>query len=128
MKREVGQRIRVKEDLIPGKQYNGVLFNRHMDDYKGMEGNITAIDEGWVTTRYSIDIDGGSWHWSEDMLEDAKSYKYAASLKDLQMELWLRFRSTGSFVYNGKPVNQMSMEQLEAAIADLMDKKANNES
>ena len=62
MKFKVGDRVRVRRDLLPGKRYGNLLFQSGMN--KPEEQNITFIDDRdrtYVT-------DEGYW-MSEEMLE-----------------------------------------------------------
>lgn len=62
---EVGDRVLIRPDLdnfevddfIESLNWDGV-----MSDYAGMEATITQVH----TQSYNIDIDDGTWFWSED--------------------------------------------------------------
>jgi len=79
MKFKVGDRVRVRRDLVPGKRYGNILFQSGMD--KPEEQNIIFIDDRdrtYVT-------DEGYW-MSEEMLEpiygNAKNLISRTKIKD----------------------------------------------
>lgn len=60
---KVGDKVRVREDLLPMQDYGGITYVRAMNKYKGC--NATIISKG--TTSYHLDIDDESWNWSAEM-------------------------------------------------------------
>lgn len=71
MKYKVGDKVRIREDLIE-KQYDGLRFVPSMAQYKGKVATITDIL--WNDC-YTIDLDGKDWHWTDGMFEDIKDAK-----------------------------------------------------
>lgn len=64
----VGDRVRIKTDLIKGNHYDGGCFvDPEMSKYFGMTGNIT---EEPYKDRFHLDI-GHIWYWSPSMFEPA---------------------------------------------------------
>ena len=74
MKYKVGDKVRVRKDLVPGNLYGKDYYISSMDKFKGEECVITEI---WDQS-YQIN-DFGYW-WSEEMFEsvdDEKVLEYA---------------------------------------------------
>lgn len=68
MKYKVGDKVKIREDLEVGKEYNDTLFINDMLQYKGKIAVITyaSDDDGY----YEVDLDDGEWAWADDMFED----------------------------------------------------------
>ena len=68
MKYKLGDKVKVREDLEVGKEYNDTLFINDMLQYKGKIAVITYVadDDGY----YEIDLDDGEWAWTDKMFED----------------------------------------------------------
>ena len=64
MKFKVGDRVKVKEDIIKPEQYDDIT--EEMYEFAGQIATITGIDSG---SNISLDIDKGHWLWYEDTLE-----------------------------------------------------------
>lgn len=65
MKFKVGDKVRVKKNLITGESYGGVHFRSTMCKYLGLETSIArVVSEG------NYYLEGcGSWNFSDDMLK-----------------------------------------------------------
>ena len=68
MKYKVGDRVRVREDLVSGREYNGFLFTNPMRKYLGREVVIKKFNVMGIF--YEIEQDDGEWSWNEEMFED----------------------------------------------------------
>ncbi len=69
---KVGDIVKIKENLKVKELYGGKTFAIDMKKYCGKQARITCI----YTHGYNLDIDGGKWHWTDDMLEPvSKEYK-----------------------------------------------------
>lgn len=67
MKFKVGDKVKIKDDLEIGEEYGvDILFISNMNVYKGMIATITHCN----TTSYKLDIDGGIYGWTDEMLEE----------------------------------------------------------
>lgn len=64
MRYKVGDRVRVRKDLVVGNVYGGVLFDKKMSSWLG---KIVEISE--VYTCYYCIRDGALFVWTDDMLE-----------------------------------------------------------
>ena len=72
MKYKIGDKVRVRKDLVPGNEYGGVTYLSGMDEFKDREGIITNMDD----VSYQI----GNFWWTDEMLEpvdDEKLLEYA---------------------------------------------------
>lgn len=67
MKYKVGDKVRIREDLEVGKEYNSCTFIIDMKKYKG---EIATITYCYDDDSYDIDLDEGAWFWTDDMLKD----------------------------------------------------------
>ena len=61
MKYKIGDKVRVRKDLVPGSEYGGVCYVEYMDGFKGKECVITDMDG----IAYQI----GDFWWTDEMLE-----------------------------------------------------------
>ena len=68
MKYEVGDKVKIREDLKVGKDYNDCTFIVDMEKYKGKIATITYCYND--DDSYEIDLDGGTWFWTNDMFKD----------------------------------------------------------
>lgn len=79
MKFKVGDKVKIKENLSC-KKYGAMYFTSLMRRYRGKEAKITYISPDGDFCH--LDIDGGSWGWSEDMLEPYTSKIAKKDLRD----------------------------------------------
>ena len=79
MKFKVGDKVKIKKNLSC-KGYGASYFVSSMKKYKGKEAKITYISPDDDTCH--LDIDSGSWGWSEDMLEPYTSKIAKKDLRD----------------------------------------------
>lgn len=63
----VGDRVRIKEDLIGGLEYGGLYFSEYMEEYRGLEAVVFKTTENY----YELSV-GGRWYWSDEMLESVE--------------------------------------------------------
>lgn len=71
MKYKVGDKVRVRDDLVVDKRYGNkgdVWFREDMARYKGREVTISMVGRDF----YRIKGDIFYWTWTEDMFEDSK--------------------------------------------------------
>ena len=66
MRFKVGDKVRVREDLVVGKSYNDVVFLFAMESLKGKEFIVEQIDS--IGRTCGLNDDYGFW-WAEEMLE-----------------------------------------------------------
>lgn len=81
MELKVGDKVRVKNNLIAGKVYGKYRFIDKMMEYKNKVSKIVEIEENCIT----IDLDNRRWCWSEEMLEKVKDEKEMSKFKVYEM-------------------------------------------
>ena len=63
MKYKIGDKVRVRKDLVPNSEYGGVCYVEYMDGFKGKECVITDMDG------ISYQMDNFNFWWTDEMLE-----------------------------------------------------------
>lgn len=66
MKYNVGDIVRIKNGLVIGETYNGIMFTCEMNDYCGEAARIESVNP-W-SGGYRLDIDRQKRIWTDDML------------------------------------------------------------
>ena len=63
---KVGDKVKIRSDLVEGESYGGVSFISEMTQFKGKEVKIRCIDyEGDFNVK-----DGDYWYFSREMIEE----------------------------------------------------------
>lgn len=72
MRYEIGDMIRIKDDLITNTGYGTerCYFVEEMEEYLGHQACIIDIDEVENRVYYLLDIDDRSFHWVKEMFEE----------------------------------------------------------
>ena len=72
MRYEIGDMIRVKDDLVTNTGYGTerCYFIEEMEKYLGRQARIIDIDEVENRVYYLLDIDDRSFHWVKEMFEE----------------------------------------------------------
>lgn len=73
MKYKVGDKVRIRKNLIIDERYNDLTFVPAMAQYKGKVATITKIKFEFEDYGYGIDLDGCNWCWTDEMFEDVKT-------------------------------------------------------
>lgn len=73
MKYKVGDKVRVREDLLIDKMYDGCYFTPSMTVFLGKTVTIRKVR--WSINRYEIKEDHGAWNWNDEMFESLESEK-----------------------------------------------------
>lgn len=70
MKYEIGDKVKIKTDLIAGTIYgdDSIDFTNQMIPYKGKEATIIKLNRD--NNYYCLDIDKGYYFWSDEMFEN----------------------------------------------------------
>lgn len=89
MKYKVGDKVRVKKNLLSDTSYGKHTFISEMERFRGENATITQA----YNDTYRIDIDNAEWYWSGEMLEPVEFTK-----ADLKPEDILTTRS-GARIY-----------------------------
>ena len=72
MKFEIGDKVKVKNNLITGKLYGTQSFVCNMEKYKSKIVTIRNVYAHF----YEIEEDRGVWYWTDEMFENEKQYTY----------------------------------------------------
>ena len=101
MKFKVGDKVRIKENLIVGKFYGGLLFLDCMSKFKGTKNKIldTTIGGNYI-------LNGNDFSWSEDMLELVE--------QEQQTPFSISITSDGIKTVKGTYVNGKEIKESEA--------------
>jgi hypothetical protein len=93
MKYKVGDKIRIKDDLVEGEKYK-VWCNDSMIKFKGKECIIEKIEktkDGNIY--YEIDIDDYGWSFTDDMFDLVEEYDKQFTKDDLKPFYVVEFRN-----------------------------------
>ena len=104
---KVGDKVRIREDLIVGSNYGGEMFcGGYMESLKG---RIATIVEVYDCLSYDIDIDEDGWMWTEEMFEIIEK-EVSVNMKELTFrevianikegEVWENLHKTIEFKNN----------------------------
>ena len=63
MKYKIGDKVRVRKDLVLGNKYGGIIYASNMDKFKNKECDITSV------TNKAYHINGSGHWWTDEMLE-----------------------------------------------------------
>ena len=81
MKYEVGNKVKIREDLVMGNRYGADTFTEDMGQHKGEIATITYVTKN---NKYKLDIDDDYWNWTDEMLEDCiENDNTAMTVEDL---------------------------------------------
>lgn len=69
MKYQVGDKVKIREDLIPDTKYGTQIFVEQMKNYCGREAIIKHVYEN-NDGEYLINIDCRDWIWTNEMFDD----------------------------------------------------------
>lgn len=88
MKFKIGDKVKIREDLVVDLAYGCDEFVSDMSEYCGKEATITGIyDNCLVDGVYFLDIDDGTWYWTDEMLEALPNIKKNHVILNLSDEL-----------------------------------------
>ena len=67
---KVGDKVKIKQDLVFGKFYNDCMYTAPMEKYAGKVATITNVfHDSETEVNYKLDIDKGKWFWDSEMIE-----------------------------------------------------------
>lgn len=75
MKYKIGDKVRIRKNLMGGNFYGLILFTEPMKRYRGVVGIIKSINKELRTYKILINnnTDSLKWNWSDEMLESCNS-------------------------------------------------------
>ena len=80
MKYKVGDKVRIKEQLVTGRYYGEFIFINDMEGSLGKEVTITGTLRD---AAYYIDLDNGAWKWTDGMIEEIATKEVPLTNGDL---------------------------------------------
>ena len=69
MKYKVGDKVRIRKDLVAGFHYGEDSFTSEMEKYLGKTMTISSIVKN---CKYRLKEVAGNWNWTDEMLEDVE--------------------------------------------------------
>lgn len=111
MKFKVDDKVRIKSDLIVGRNYGNETFVDKMEKYKGQVGIIKNISINGSGIKYNLLIndcpESLEWAWSDEMLEPYKETRLKSAsiiIKDKEIKVFLKgsISCNGSSTWNNK--------------------------
>ena len=124
---KVGDKVKIKQDLVLGKFYNNCRYQTPMEKYAGKVATITTVFQDSETeVNYNLDIDIGEWFWDSEMLisvEEDKSYNKMESVSMINYK-----DKTFSDEVVREMLSQPAIFTLEDTIAHTVNKKLEEES
>jgi hypothetical protein len=105
MKYEIGNRVKIREDLIADKMYGDNMFASGMIPWRGQIATIVLCTvDGYLLEH------GGNWYWTDEMIEglasesdDVKDDYYAKSAMqplEVSQVLLTREQFAGALLFN----------------------------
>ena len=74
---KVGDKVKIKQDLVFGKFYNDCMYTTDMVKYAGKVATITNIFQDSETEfSYRLDIDSERWFWDSEMIEPVEEVEH----------------------------------------------------
>jgi hypothetical protein len=81
MKYKVGDKVRVRTDLVIDRTYDGILFRSDMARYEGQVVTISRVGDDFY--KIEKDSDSFDWSWSAEMFEDIPENEIKARTVDV---------------------------------------------
>lgn len=80
MKRKIGDKVKLKTNLIVGNTYGGITYTKTVDSfYKGMQTTILKVNPNHYILK-----DFKNWGFSDDMLEDVSNFKWKFNILEFK--------------------------------------------
>ena len=74
---KVGDKVKIKQDLVLGKFYNDCIYTADMVKYAGKVATITnTFQDSETEFSYNLDIDSERWFWDSEMIEPVEEVEY----------------------------------------------------
>lgn len=83
MKYKVGDKVRIRRDLMIFERYGSQTFVKQMEKYKGMPATILEV---FSDTYYIKEDKGENWYWTDEMFEVKDELTAEAAIK-IQAEM-----------------------------------------
>ena len=74
---KVGDKVKIKQDLVLGEFYNHCGYHAPMEKYAGKVATVTEVFDYEIGyPNYSLDIDKGKWFWDSEMIEPVEEVEH----------------------------------------------------
>ena len=74
---KVGDKVKIKQDLVLGEFYNHCGYHAPMEKYAGKVATITTVfHDSETEVNYKLDIDKGKWFWDSEMIEPVEEVEH----------------------------------------------------
>ena len=74
---KVGDKVKIKQDLVFGEFYNNCVYHVSMEKYAGKVATITNVfQDSEAEVNYNLDIDKGKWFWDSEMIEPVEEVEH----------------------------------------------------
>lgn len=74
---KVGDKVKIKQDLVLGKFYNDCIYTADMVKYAGKVATITnTFQDSETEFSYNLDIDSERWFWDSEMIEPVEEVEH----------------------------------------------------
>lgn len=74
---KVGDKVKIKQDLVLGKFYNSCMYTADMAKYAGKVATITnTFQDSETEFSYNLDIDSERWFWDSEMIEPVEEVEH----------------------------------------------------
>lgn len=85
MKYKVGDKVRVRDDLVVDEKYGDLRLTKSMERFKGQIVTIEEVREE-DRTRYNLKEDDDKFWWSTEMLEPIEEKSKKMNIEELNLE------------------------------------------
>ena len=85
MKYKVGDKVRVREDLVVDEKYGDLHLTKSMERFKGQIVTIEEVREEDITI-YNLKEDDNKFWWSTEMLEPIEKERKEMNIEELNLE------------------------------------------
>ena len=84
MRYKVGDKVKIRKDLIEGTEYGGEGF---VDDMMQFRGKEVTIQKVIFDREYILLEDTEKWYWTEEMFESmVRKFEFVERIKEVAME------------------------------------------
>ena len=85
---KVGDKVKIKQDLVLGEFYNHCGYHAPMEKYAGKVATITTVfHDSETEVNYKLDIDKGKWFWDSEMIEPVEEVEHKTCSEEESVRL-----------------------------------------
>ena len=91
---KVGDKVKIKQDLVFGEFYNNCVYHVSMEKYAGKVATITTVfHDSETEVNYKLDIDLGEWFWDSEMIEPVEEVEHKTCSDEVVKEMFCNPRA-----------------------------------